>query len=119
MRINKSGRLRVKHNTEDINPMEGVGNMADAMLVFALGILLALIISWDVDISEQGEIKDAGTRYNVDAIEEPSAQTEADAEALEEMGKVYRDPETGKYYVVENSAEDGATEGSQTGDDRS
>ena len=35
----KRGRLRAARKTEEINPMEGVGNMADAMLVFACGLL--------------------------------------------------------------------------------
>ncbi len=100
MRINRNKSLRVTHKSEDFSPMEGVGNMADAMLVFALGILLALIMSWDVEVSEQGEIKDAGTRYNVENINNAEGQ-EIDATVdLEEMGKVYKDPETGKYYVI-------------------
>ena len=36
MRINRNkGRLRAAHKQDNFNPMEGVGNMADAMLVFA------------------------------------------------------------------------------------
>ena len=44
MRLNKGKGLRVKYTDDDFSPMEGVGNMADAMLVFACGLLLALII---------------------------------------------------------------------------
>ena len=79
---NQRGRLRVNRKRDDFSPMEGVGNMADAMLVFACGILLALIMSWNIDVSDRGEITKS-------------------PENLEEMGKVYKDPETGKYYVVE------------------
>ena len=101
MRLSKDKGLRVRRREEDINPMEGVGNMADAMLVFACGILLALIISWDVDISEQGEIHNTGTKYQVEGIDEQATTTVESEDDLEEMGKVYRDPKTGKYYVVE------------------
>ena len=76
--------------------------MADAMLVFACGILLALIISWNVEISERGEISQQGTKYEVRNIGQETTQTiDPDAD-LEEMGKVYRDPDTGKYYVIED-----------------
>lgn len=101
MRLNSRRSLRVRHRDEDFSPMEGVGNMADAMLVFACGILLALIISWDVDISEQGEIHNTGTRYQVEGIDDASSTTIESKDDLEEMGKVFRDPKTGKYYVVE------------------
>ncbi|MBR2539267.1 MAG: DUF2149 domain-containing protein [Mogibacterium sp.] len=102
MRLRSKRHLRRAYTDEDFSPMEGVGNMADAMLVFACGILLALIISWNIEISERGEISQQGTRYEVENIGQQTEET-LDPEAdLEEMGKVYRDPDTGKYYVIEN-----------------
>ncbi len=104
MRLNKDGRLRRRYTEDDFSPMEGVGNMADALLVFACGLLLALIISWNVDISEQGEIsQQPGTKYEVEGIGEKATQTIGPETELEEMGKVYKDPETGKYYVIEDN----------------
>ncbi len=101
MRLRESRNLRRRYNDEDFSPMEGVGNMADAMLVFACGILLALIISWNVEISERGEISQQGARYQVENIGQETTQEIDPDTQLEEMGKVYRDPETGKYYVIE------------------
>lgn len=101
MRLNNTRGLRRKHKEDDFSPMEGVGNMADAMLVFACGLILALIISWNVDISDQGEIHQTGTRYQVESIEDEATHAVESTDNLEEMGKVYRDPDTGKYYVVE------------------
>lgn len=102
MRLRKTEGLRAKYQDDDFSPMEGVGNMADAMLVFACGILLALIISWNVEISERGEIsRDAGLKYEVDGIGDETTEAIDPAEGLEEMGTVYRDPDTGKYYVIE------------------
>lgn len=103
MRVTKrSSRLRVTHKAEDFSPMEGVGNMADAMLVFALGILLALIISWNVDVSDKGEIgKSVQSKYEIEDINENAEETMENGDNLQEMGKVYKDPDTGKYYVVE------------------
>lgn len=102
MRLNRDKGLRAKYRDDDFSPMEGVGNMADAMLVFACGILLALIISWNVEISERGEInRDAGLKYEVEGIGDEATEAVDPAEGLEEMGTVYRDPDTGKYYVIE------------------
>ena len=95
------GRLRVQRRQEDFSPMEGVGNMADAMLVFACGLILALIVSWNVDVTDKGEIQNPEKKYEVEGVEQ-NATEEIDADSnLQEMGKVYKDPETGKYYVVE------------------
>lgn len=95
------GILRVQRRQEDFSPMEGVGNMADAMLVFACGLIVALILSWNVDVTSEGVQKAPETKYEVDSIEENASETLGDEQNLQEMGKVYKDPETGKYYVVE------------------
>ena len=87
---------------EDFSPMEGVGNMADAMLVFACGLLLALILSWNVSVSETGEINSSGSAatYEISGVDGTVTQ-EIDANTnLQEMGKVYMDPTTGKYYML-------------------
>ena len=97
MRINKdSGRLCVNRKpSEDISPMEGVANIVDVMLVFACGLLIALIAAWNVDVTK--------TPYKVTDIKENNSQQEQVApEDLQEMGKVYKDPETGKMYVIED-----------------
>lgn len=102
MRISsRKGRLRVTHKEDDFNPMEGLGNLADAMLVFACGLLLALIINWNVQVSDTGEIKQQQDKYEIEGVDENSTQTIDGDTSLEEMGKVYKDPATGKYYVVE------------------
>ena len=105
MRLRNKGGLRKTYTDEDFSPMEGVGNMADAMLVFACGILLALIISWNVEISEHGEISSQqGRKFEVENIGQETTQTIDPETELEEMGKVYRDPDTGKYYVIEENS---------------
>ncbi len=95
MRINKNGgRLRTNRKpAEDINPMESVANLVDVMLVFACGLIIALIAAWNVDVAK--------TPYHVSDIKESQEQEEISPEDLQEMGKVYKDPETGKLYVIE------------------
>lgn len=88
-----------------VNPMDSVGNLADAMLVLAVGIMLALIINWNVDISAPGETLPAGDPIPVedgdlDPVEEGASIL--DGGNLQEMGRVYYDPESGQYYIIEN-----------------
>ncbi len=99
MRINKNGgRLRVDRKvSEDISPMESVANLVDVMLVFACGLIIALIAAWNVDVTK--------TPYKVTDIKNSAGQEEVLPEDLQEMGKVYRDPETGKMYVLEDEKE--------------
>ena len=101
-----SGRyLSGNREGEDINPMDGVANLSDVMLVFACGLMLALITYWNVDVSGvtgainvtvDQEITDSVEGFGSDKQEENSS----DDKLYEEYGKVYRDPETGKLYLV-------------------
>ncbi|MDO4545313.1 MAG: hypothetical protein Q4C25_04080 [Bacillota bacterium] len=92
----KSGRLvRQKQFEEDINPMEGTSNLADAMLVLAVGIMLALIINWNVDLTQFVDLEE----LDAEALaEEEIDEVEAD-QALQEKGTVYQDPTTGRFYI--------------------
>jgi hypothetical protein len=90
---------------EDVNPMDGAANLADVMLVLACGLMLALIINWNVDVTpvtEQGDSLTPGVEIT-ESIDGGSEQSDSDSDAeLEELGTVYRDPTTGKLYMVEN-----------------
>lgn len=104
MRVNRNrGRLRVKRERKDFNPMDGMANLADVMLVFACGLLMALIINWNVDVNTGGSAsaQQQPDKYEIDGINDDSSQTMGEDSNLEEMGTVYKDPDTGKYYVVE------------------
>lgn len=96
----KTGHLRVRRKQEEFSPMEGVGNMADAMLVFACGILIMLIMSWNVDVTDTGKIQQS-EKYEVEGINNNVTEEIGEDTNLQEMGKVYLDPDTGKYYVIE------------------
>lgn len=100
MSLRSKRNLRAYRKQEDFNPMDGMANLADVMLVFACGLILALIINWNVDVSSVAS-QQPETKYEVEGVESDSTQTIDGESQLEEMGTVYRDPETGKYYVVE------------------
>ncbi len=109
-----------KDESEDINPMEGVANLVDAMLVLSCGLMLALVINWNVDFGNAGSTVELNQDREVTEINGVTANGESVSSAggYQEMGMVYRDPETGKLYMVkeggtgENSGGNDAAEGS-------
>lgn len=100
MSLRNRRNLRAHRKQDDFNPMDGMANLADVMLVFACGLILALIINWNVDVSSI-KTQQPDVTYEVEGVESDSTQTIDGESELEEMGTVYRNPETGKYYVVE------------------
>ena len=92
----RGGRLRSK---EDTDPMASVANIADIMLVFACGLMMALVTVWNIDFTPLSELQDK----QLEAIDTPEDMPEdmSDAgNAYVEKGMVYQDPKTGKYYMV-------------------
>lgn len=85
----------------EINPMDGVANLADVMLVLACGLMLSLIVAWNVDVSDS---KLVGIDEDTNLTEVEDKQSQEVEENLsdyqyEEYGVVYRDPKTGKLYI--------------------
>lgn len=77
------------------SPMESIANIVDVMLVFACGLLLALVTVWNVDIG----LDRPDNMYEVSDVVEDSQSVSKDN--LQEAGKVYRDPATGNLYFIE------------------
>ncbi|MBQ0018784.1 MAG: DUF2149 domain-containing protein [Clostridiales bacterium] len=107
LRRNGSGRLSSNTRVsqlEDINPMATVANLVDAMLVLAVGIMLALIVSWNLNIMENGHVNDNARKEDAlsDFTEKDIQNAETKTEQLEKQGSVYYDPETDKYYIIAN-----------------
>ena len=105
----RSGRRRSRIRTEAAawieadepeNPMDSLSNLSDVMLVFACGLMVALIINLNVDVSRLSE---AVVRYKDDS--ENAEVERRDGAGMEEIGKVYRDPKTGKTYIVDKEDE--------------
>lgn len=79
------------------SPMESIANIVDVMLVFACGLLLALVTVWNVDI---GLDRPEDNLYEVSGVVEGSDSVEKDS--LVEAGRVYKDPDTGALYFLED-----------------
>lgn len=92
-----TGRLRPQDSSdEDVNPLEGLANMADLMLVLAVGIMVALVMNWNVNISSVNDLKELN---NAEYLNGNQVQQETGTNGLEKKGVVYMDPKTGKYYI--------------------
>lgn len=124
LRRNGSGRLRTTSNKpkEDINPMNQVANLVDAMLVLAVGIMLALIVSWNLNLSSNGKVEDAKksqkqqeavTSFTEDDLESVQDEKEKEEKDLKKKGEVYYDEQTGTYYIMESGKTPSSGDGDQ------
>jgi hypothetical protein len=105
-KFGKSLLSETTSSDEELNPMEGLTNLPDVMLVLAVGLMLALVVNWNIDVMPKDapdiEPPAIGEEIEVDGIDDgESTELDGSAEYVE-MGKVYLDPATGKYYVVTN-----------------
>lgn len=98
-RLNQSRLSRKSLNEPVVNPMDGLQNLADAMLILAVGVMLALVIHWNIDIDSQQAGYRSGEKLK--GVEEVESGMEVDPEKLEELGKgvIYIDPATGEVYL--------------------
>jgi len=96
-------RRRLRTLEEDVSPLEGAVNIVDAMLVFACGLMLALVIRWNVDLAQFGESINVtqGKEVTDDAdIRSDLVETEGEGQLYQKMGTVYKDPDTGKLFMI-------------------
>ncbi len=98
--------MKIDKNEEDPSPMWGVSNMSDVMLVLAVGIMLALVANWNLDI-QTGMAKEMSIESSeleeldeLETIEDKEFLEKIKNSRLEELGNVYVDPKTGKMYVI-------------------
>jgi len=104
-------RSRRQREFEEDNPLEGAINIIDAMLVFACGLMLSLVIHWNVDLGGEhggaaaGERLDLTQGQNVSQtpeIRHNLIETQGQGNLYQKMGTVYRDPATGKLFMLTN-----------------
>jgi len=88
--------------------MAGTSNLVDAMLVIAVGFLVFVIISWNmtamIDPSQNIQEQMQKTTTEIDQgqqLNETPDTSNSSGQGYTEMGKVYKDPSTGKLIMVE------------------
>lgn len=111
MKSKKIKRRTMFSKSEDVNPMNYISNLADAMLVVAVGLMLALVVAWDIDIVNtvpDSSYVEAGDVEELNENTETLNPTNQDIDGavsiedygLTEYGTVYVD-ENGQLYVIE------------------
>ncbi|MGN0293707.1 MAG: DUF2149 domain-containing protein [Lachnospiraceae bacterium] len=93
---------------EDLNPMSYVSNLSDVMLILAVGIMLALILHWNVQIDAESSVQAENTQDSTPAIsfsDEDLQNQEELPENMEHMGEVYYDPVNKTYYILQDGAD--------------
>ena len=110
-----SSLRRGRRGREDVDPMSSMGNIGDVMLVFACGLMVALVVAWNVDLAQFQQVE-TDQELSSNDVEQITEQLYGEGNAFVEKGRVYQDPTTGKYYLVEDDAttsSDGEDEGSE------
>ncbi|SDA67396.1 DUF2149 domain-containing protein [Methanobrevibacter millerae] len=110
--VRKKQRRRSNRVEED--PMAGTANLVDAMLVIAVGFLVFVIISWNMqsivfndDMTQEQKQQVMETISSVSEVTQGQELNEtpdtsnSSGQGYTEMGKVYKDPSTGKLIMVE------------------
>ncbi len=87
-------------DTADFDPMASVANVVDAMLVLCVGLLVALVAYWNLDMAEMQEILMDEEVTEVEEDIETMDQIAEGGTAYTELGTVYQDPATGKMYML-------------------
>jgi hypothetical protein len=99
-----SRRSSMSAADEDVDPMSSLGNLADAMLVMAVGLMLALVSAWQLDMADiRADVKLADQTQDLN-IDSNDSAPELSEYGLSEYGKVFVD-EDGNYYMVEDKGE--------------
>ncbi|KZX16700.1 hypothetical protein MBCUT_05580 [Methanobrevibacter cuticularis] len=106
-------RTRRSSRVEE-DPMAGTGNLVDAMLVIAVGLLVFLVMSWNMQaVIFNDETTPQQKQDTIDAMQKVSELNQgkelndtpdtsnSSGEGYVEMGKVYKDPKTGKLIMIE------------------
>lgn len=106
----KSRRRRKSEYDED--PMAGTTNLVDAMLVIALGFLIFVVMSWNLqsvifsDMTQEERQEVMETINSVSEVTQGQELNEtpdtsnSSGQGYTEMGRVYQDPDTGRLIMV-------------------
>ena len=104
---------RRRASDDDIDPMAGTTNLVDAKLVLALGFLIFVVISWNMqsvifsDMSQDQKqavmesMKQVSEVTQGQELNDTPDTSQSSGQGFTELGKVYKDPSSGKLIMVE------------------
>lgn len=100
----RNSNLYCRRREEEANPMDGIANLVDVMLVFACGLMVSIILHWNVNLTNVTTVLDEKQLKQIDDVEIISQEGEIIGN-YESMGVVVVDPKTGKMYVIQENKE--------------
>lgn len=100
---------------EDVNPSAYIVNLADCMLVLACGFLVALISLYNIDVSMTAKKLDDEQLSKIEPETLDEELLDGGGSYYIEAGKVYRDPNTGVLYMVQETGESGSSDAGSDG----
>lgn len=105
------GRILAKRAgyREEISPMESMVNLVDVMLVFICGLLISIIIYWNINMDNLVVILDQEELVQIENPEELTEQIKG-ISSNDDVGAAVMDPKTGNIYVVEDKDKTSRTE---------
>ncbi len=109
--VRKSNKSFFSEDDED--PMAGTSNLVDAMLVIAVGLLVFLVISWNMQgvvfdtemtpeerKNQMEKIKQVTEMEQGQELEDTPEVQDQSGEGYTQMGTIYKDTETGKLIMI-------------------
>lgn len=95
-----------RYGEADNDPLTGFANIMDIMLVFALGLMLALISQHqqlrETYLSPEKSVPISKGR-SLNKLPEAMGESMQSGQGMQSLGQVYRDPETGKLILIEHN----------------
>ena len=82
--------------------MNFVSNLSDVMLILAVGIMMALILHWDVPVGQKAEDQE-NTGSDLVTFSDTDLDDQKEMpESAQQVGNVFYDEETGTYYILQD-----------------
>ena len=106
---NKSSWQSQQFIEQDSDPLAGFANIMDVMLVFSLGVILALVaqsrelqqhFELNPDLKDLTQTEISLGAELVDPPEFIERSLNRQTKGMQSMGKVYKDPKTGKLILI-------------------
>ena len=107
MKANKPSWQSSHFTEQDTDPLAGFANIMDVMLVFSLGLMLALVaqspdLQERLNITAEKSNKVSVTTGDelVEIPEEIKSSMKGKTDGMMSLGQVYKDPKTGKLILI-------------------
>ena len=92
---------------QDTDPLVGFANIMDVMLVFALGLMVALLSqshalqqTFNIDVTQNSNLEINKGKELLQVPDAIKRSLESNGHGMKSLGQVYKDPETGKLILV-------------------